>query len=197
VTHRPERRLYIVRHGQTWLNADGRLRGHADDPLDDLGNRQADALATLFEGAGIARIVTSPLRRAHQTADAIAAATRAPLAVDPRFRDRDWGPWTGHVRQDVETRFAGVDQAPGIEPTATLARRVVAAARELLLDDDAIMLVAHDAVNRAALAALCDNTPADPRSIPQRTGCWNRVERQPPQVLATVVDACPGDGQQP
>jgi broad specificity phosphatase PhoE len=190
--------LYLVRHGQTRLNAEDRLRGHADEPLDELGQEQAHALADLFRDVAICGVVTSPLRRASQTAAAIAAMSGTRLDVDERFIDRDYGPWTGSPRAQIETSFAGLDRAPDVEPASALISRVVLGARDLLqLETDPIVLVAHDAVNRAILASLCHNTPQDPSAIPQRTGCWNQIERDEQSYRAVVVDACPGDGQKP
>jgi hypothetical protein len=47
------------------------------------------------------------------------------------------------------------------------------------------------------LARLAENTPADPDAIPQRCGCWNLIERRRGRWVASVVDACPGDGTYP
>ena len=192
-------RLYVIRHGQTQLNVDGRLRGLIDEPLDDAGHRQACALAELFASVPLARLVTSPLRRAWETAEPIARATAATLEIDDAFVDRNWGPWAGKPRGDVEIEFGTLDRAPGVEPAGAVASRVIIAARDLVnrAGDDAVAIVAHDAVNRALLARLADNTPAEAESIPQRCGCWNRIERHNRRFLAMVIDALPGDGQEP
>jgi broad specificity phosphatase PhoE len=69
--------VYLVRHGQTRLNAAGLLRGHIDTPLDEVGRREARALADMFAGLRLGAIVGSPLARAQATAATITDATDA------------------------------------------------------------------------------------------------------------------------
>ena len=65
--------VLVARHGQTALNADGVLRGHLDVELDGAGRLEAARLANTFARLPLARIVSSPLQRARQTAAPIAA----------------------------------------------------------------------------------------------------------------------------
>ncbi|MCA1842214.1 MAG: histidine phosphatase family protein, partial [Actinobacteria bacterium] len=60
--------LYLVRHGQTALNAAGVLRGRLDPPLDEVGRAQAETLGQLFATVVIEIVVTSPLAGARETA---------------------------------------------------------------------------------------------------------------------------------
>lgn len=122
---------YLVRHGQTALNAAGLLRGRLDPPLDPVGQRQAAALGDLFHDVKLLVVITSPLRRATQTAQPIAVASGAPLVVDVNLLDRDYGPWAGTASTDVERRFGSVDDAPGVEPLEQFEHRVVCAVAEL------------------------------------------------------------------
>jgi broad specificity phosphatase PhoE len=188
--------VYLVRHGQTALNAAGALRGLIDAPLDDVGVMQAARLGDLFAGVNLTVVVCSPLRRARDTAAAVATTTGAPLRTDPRLADRDYGPWAGRSRVEVEQRYGSLGQAPGVEPAAAFAARVLAA-----FDDVAsatpgpVAVVAHDAVNRTLLAERASGLP-DP--LGQRTGCWNRLDAAPGDGWrAAVVDAVAGDGHRP
>ena len=192
-------RLFVIRHGQTRLNADGRLRGRLDEPLDVVGRHQARALADLFAGVALQRIVTSPLARARETAEPLARATGAVLETAVGLSDRDWGPWTGMSASDVEVEFGSLDRAPGVEALDGFARRVVMAACDVLdrANVETLAIVAHDAVNRVMLARLAENTSDDPQRIPQRCGCWSVIERHGEHLLATVIDARPGDGTEP
>lgn len=168
-------RVYVARHGRTALNADGRLRGLSDPPLDEVGiaevARLADALATRRPQA----VITSPLQRAVATAQAIGTAARAPVTVDARLTDRDYGPMTGLRRDDVEHRYGSVDSAPGVENRTALADRAQRAFLELVSEfvADSIVLVSHDAFNTALLARL--DPSLEPTRIGQRTACWNQL----------------------
>jgi broad specificity phosphatase PhoE len=166
-------RVYLARHGRTALNAEGRLRGLSDPPLDEVGitevTRLADALAPRHPVA----VVCSPLQRAVATAQAIGAAAGAPVTIDARLTDRDYGPMTGLRREDVERRYGSVDSAPGVESREALADRAERAFFELVaeLGPGPVVLVSHDAFNTALLARL------DPslNQIEQRTACWNQL----------------------
>lgn len=82
--------IYVVRHGETELNA-ARVFQLPTTPLSDLGRRQAEKVAARLASLGVARILTSDLARALETARAIAAATDAPVTIDPLLRERDFG----------------------------------------------------------------------------------------------------------
>lgn len=92
--------IYVVRHGRTTLNAEGRFRGLADPPLDEIGLAEADAVAAFIAERPdakrpLAAIATSRLVRARQTAEAIGlAAGREPFVLDELI-DLDHGLWQG------------------------------------------------------------------------------------------------------
>jgi glucosyl-3-phosphoglycerate phosphatase len=119
-----------------------------------------------------------------------------PLVVF-RFADRDYGPWNGARRADVEREFGHIDAAPGVEPRERFARRVLAAfAAAAERAFPAFIVVAHEAVNQLILARLTWTLGDDPDRIQQRTGCWNQLERDG-GWSAAVVDALLEDGPEP
>ncbi|HET8700750.1 MAG TPA: histidine phosphatase family protein, partial [Nitrococcus sp.] len=192
--------VYLIRHGQTPLNAQGLIRGRLDEPLDQTGQHQAEALGRLFQGVTIARVLASPLQRARCTAAPIAASAGMEVEIDPGLNDRDYGEWAGHPRAEVEQRFGSVNAAPGVEPWEALTSRVVAAFEAIVAGMDRqrpVVIVGHDAVNRALLSALIPDLATAPDTIPQRTGCWSRLERTPQDWRIGVLDAIPGDGHEP
>lgn len=191
------RTVFLVRHGRTGLNAAGLLRGRLDPPLDEVGQQEAAAVADVFAGVSIDVVLSSPLLRARQTAEGIAAVTGAPLRCDEAFVDRDYGPWAGRDRAEVEARFGSLDEAPDVEPIGALATRAVSGLRAQADGVESLVVVAHDVVNRILLSRLAANVSDDPEEIPQRTGCWNRLERREGRWLASVVDAVSGDGRVP
>src|SRR5580704_6165330 len=89
--------LILLRHGQTDANASRLLLGRADPPLNEVGRRQARALAQVDGVAGARRVVTSPLLRTSQTA----AMLGPPVVVDDRWIEIDYGRYDGTPLVDV------------------------------------------------------------------------------------------------
>lgn len=166
------RRVYLVRHARTALNADGRLRGHLDPPLDDVGRAEAAELAIVLASLYPARVVTSPLRRAVETAQAIVTRASVPMVVDHRLIDRDYGPWAGEREDALVAEWGALDTAPGVERAESLVARARAALDAQIADDEEVVLVSHEAVNRALLREL-DPDLGSQDGVSQRTACWN------------------------
>ena len=132
----------LLRHGQTPLSVERRFAGRGDIPLTDVGLRQADASAVaLAQRGGIGLVLTSPLRRTLQTAEAVAQRTGAPLAVDDDLAETDFGAWEGLTFAEVLARWpddmaawmADASAAPpGGESFAAVGVRVNAALDRLL-----------------------------------------------------------------
>jgi broad specificity phosphatase PhoE len=93
--------IAFVRHGQTELNRGGRLQGRIDAALSELGLRQAAALGRGFAGEPVTRVCSSPLRRACDTAAAIAREHGFDVDVDERLIELDYGEWDGLALADV------------------------------------------------------------------------------------------------
>jgi len=99
--------IYLVRHGQTEFNRERRIQGHVDSPLTELGVRQAHAVGRLLrdlirEPMGW-RIVSSPLGRAHATAQIVAGKLGGlPVELDERLKEMSWGAHDGRLRSDLE-----------------------------------------------------------------------------------------------
>jgi broad specificity phosphatase PhoE len=101
--------IYLARHGQTEFNRERRIQGHVDSPLTELGVRQGKAVGRLLrdlirDPAGW-RIVSSPLGRAHATAELVAARLGG-LAVelDDRLKEMSWGAYDGRLRAELEAQ---------------------------------------------------------------------------------------------
>jgi ribonuclease H / adenosylcobalamin/alpha-ribazole phosphatase len=148
----------LLRHGQTALSVDRRFAGTSDVDLTDLGAVQAKAaaqrLARRGDGARIGVIVTSPLRRALQTAEEAARATGAPLRVEADLRETDFGAWEGLTFAEAQQKWpdemaawlAGANVAPpGGESFAEVEHRVLAALERLRAEQAGavVVLVSH------------------------------------------------------
>ncbi len=163
--------LYVVRHGQTESSARRAYSGRSDIALTGEGREQARRAAEQLAGAGIDAVYSSPLSRARDTAQAIADATGAPLTVDERLTEIDYG------------RFEGVDRAgarelvgqpfedwradpfgapvPGMEPLADALARARAATADALAAAQRPVIVGHQGILRIVLIALGELAPED------------------------------------
>jgi broad specificity phosphatase PhoE len=164
-----ERLVLVARHGQTDWNLHGRWQGHTDVPLNDAGRDQARALGESLRGTRIARVVSSDLSRALETARIVAAAIDAPLdPPDPDLRERGFGVFEGLTREecaaqhpDAWARWSEDLRAVphGAEDQAHLAIRMTrgvlhAAARTDASDAGAVLVVSHGGAIRALIAGI-------------------------------------------
>jgi len=145
----------LLRHGQTPLSAEHRFAGRGDVPLTEAGLGQAAAAAErLAARGGIDVIVTSPLQRARQTAEAVARAVGVPLQVEEDLAETDFGKWEGLTfaqaaarwPQEVRAWLASADVAPpGGESFDVVSRRVLALLDRLLArhQSSTLVMVSH------------------------------------------------------
>ncbi len=164
--------LYLVRHGQTESSARMAYSGRADVALTDEGREQARRAAdTLADIGGIDAVFSSPLSRARDTARAIADATGAPLTVDERLTEVDYGRFEGLDRADalelVGRPFADWRADPfgspveGMEPLADALTRASAATADVLAAAQRPVIVGHQGILRIVLIALGELAPED------------------------------------
>jgi probable phosphoglycerate mutase len=148
--------IVFVRHGQTAPNREGLLLGRSDPPLTDEGRRQADRLAARLGALVPALVVTSPLARALETADAIVEVCAAPLEVDDRLVEVDYGAWEARpfaeLPRDVVARWRDdADFAPpGGESLGSVGRRIAGFCEERL-GEEVIVAVSHVSPIKAAV----------------------------------------------
>jgi len=154
--------IYLARHGQTAYNLEGRFQGHLPVPLDDTGRAQAQELAERAAAHDFAALWSSPLRRARETADAVARRTGLAPREDARLAETDAGEWSdqsfAHVRAQAPEAFAAFvagDRAfafPGGESLAHQQERVAAALADVERGALPALVVCHGMVIRAALS---------------------------------------------
>ncbi len=144
--------IVIVRHGRTASNASGLLLGRSDPPLDELGRGQAVAIAASLDA--IDRVISSPLLRTRQTAEAFGQ----PVGIDDRLIELDYGEWDGRPVSEVSAAEWSAWRAdpefapPGGESLAALGRRVRAALDDYADEDGLTVLVTHVSPVKASVA---------------------------------------------
>ncbi|MEI5011380.1 bifunctional RNase H/acid phosphatase [Streptomyces sp. NPDC087659] len=152
----PPATFVLLRHGETALTPEKRFSGSGDHELSEVGRRQAEAVAAALAARGtIQAIVSSPLKRCRQTAEAVAARLGLDVHIDEGLRETDFGAWEGLTFAEVRERYgddldawlASPKAAPtgGGESFATVARRV-AATRDRLVREyrgRTVLVVTH------------------------------------------------------
>lgn len=88
-------KLYIIRHGETPWNAEGRLQGQTDIPLNENGIRLAKITGEALKDVPFDLAISSPLKRARQTADLVLAGREIPVLEDARIEELSFGSWEG------------------------------------------------------------------------------------------------------
>jgi len=103
------KRIFLVRHGETSWNREGRFQGQIDVPLNDAGLRQADAVANALKEIPFDRIISSNLSRALRTALPLASRMRLGMGVetDDDLKEIGHGLWEGRTAAEVETMYPG------------------------------------------------------------------------------------------
>jgi broad specificity phosphatase PhoE len=172
--------ILLARHGETDWNLEGRFQGHADPPLNATGRAQAAELGAELMAVELAAVYTSPLRRALETAQLVAAEHGLePIPVDA-LREVDVGSWQGLTRAEIEARFPEqfarwLDYDQGWEDGESyeeMGRRAVAALLELAVahDGERVLAVTHGGPIRAAFAFADGTSHADARRLGPRIG---------------------------
>jgi broad specificity phosphatase PhoE len=160
-------RLLVVRHGQTEWNIAGRIQGSTDIDLDATGRAQASEAAPELAAYEPARIISSDLRRAVDTARPIADIVGVEIELDKRLRERAYGPWEGLTQQEIAEGFPEDHrrwraqeplQHPDIETWADLHRRTADAVRDIVESDveGTAIVVCHGGSARQIVGGILD-----------------------------------------
>jgi probable phosphoglycerate mutase len=144
----------VLRHGETPLSIEKRFSGRGDAALNERGEAQAAAAASRLADLGVEVIVSSPLRRTRQTAEAVAAKTGRDVVIEDGFAETDFGEWEGSTFGEIAKRspdalkewLADPQVAPpGGESMAATAIRVTAARQRVVeqYGERRVLIVTH------------------------------------------------------
>lgn len=151
--------LLLARHGETDWNRALRWQGHADRPLTERGRAQADRLAARLADIALDAVYASDLRRARETAEAVARAQGVDVVQLAELREVDVGSWEGLTREQAESRFpdgfrrwlsGGTGWEHG-ESYAEMSTRVLAAVYRIASEGEGgrLLIVSHGGPIRA------------------------------------------------
>lgn len=161
-------KLYFVRHGQTVWNVENKICGASESPLTELGHEQARetgrALKQRIDAGELAidEILTSPLRRAYDTAREISDITGIPMRTEPGLSEQNFGKWEGTPRDGKDFARAKenfVDSFGGGESMMRMAQRIYNLLDDLKKEPEkTYLLVAHNGISRIVESYFRDMT---------------------------------------
>ncbi len=164
-------KIYLIRHGESEGNKEGRFRGGEDFPLSEGGREQVKNLGIALKDSGIEKIYSSPLIRAYDTARAVAETTGAEIIVEPGFKSISLGIWEGKTREEVEKNYPREFELwltapeklrmPGFESIPALRRRAMKALNRIVRENQTgtIAVVSHTAVLKVIFAGVLNLRP--------------------------------------
>ncbi len=155
--------IYLVRHGRTRANEEGRFAGRTDEPLLEQGKEQADKLGRLLAPRSISAIYTSPMVRTIETSRIMARHIGAPIVIEPGFAEIRIPQWDGRLKADLANDPSSgyvlwkKDPAgfslPGAESLLDLKQRASACIRSIAIRHagQEVVVVTHLAVIRCLI----------------------------------------------
>ncbi|MFQ5925510.1 MAG: histidine phosphatase family protein [Dehalococcoidia bacterium] len=157
-------RLILVRHGETQWNRESRVLGHTEIELNEEGRKQAESVALALKEEKVAAIRSSPLRRAQETAEAIARFHQVGVEADDAFKEMDAGELDGLTYEEMRERYgdflrewigdASALRMPGGESLAEVQQRAWQGVEGIIdrHSEGVVIVVSH---NFAILCIIC------------------------------------------
>jgi len=159
-------RLYLIRHGETKWNREGRYQGWADIELSEEGHEQASLLAKRFDYLNLDAIYSSPLKRAVATAEPIAQKKGLEVILDEHFKEINFGEWEGHTVAELTQMYGQPyldffkdpfqNTMPGEGSFGHVAKRAMAGFAKIMKQHEGqrVAIVSHGGLLRVLLVAL-------------------------------------------
>jgi phosphoserine phosphatase len=194
-------RVYLIRHGQSEWNEQGRYQGQTDSALSALGRRQAFFLAEALADVPLCAVYSSRLVRAYDTAATIAARHRLPVVTLELLREIRLGEWEGLTEAEITARHGPVvaawrrnagDIVPGGggETLTELRVRGLRALREMLRlhRGETIAAVGHGGLNKMILLTVLGSPTSRYWHLRQDNGAINILEFGPNRTSIVVLN---------
>ena len=199
-------RLYLVRHGESTWNAQGRYQGQLDTPLSETGWEQSRALARRLTSEGLDVVYTSPLVRSVETARLIADALEIEVREEPRFIEIHHGDWQGMYIGEVEDGFGDLlkvwqthpsrVQMPGGESFDDVMQRTLEATDGILERHagQRVAIVSHDIPLKAIIVDALQMDRDSSWALGFENGAFSLVEYGSRKRLTVLNDIYHLDG---
>lgn len=183
--------IYLIRHGQTDWNIEGRFQGHEDIPLNAQGVEQARACGEALKSVRFSSIQTSPLVRAKATAEWIARYQRCKVTENRALIERHFGQLSGLTREQREA-FIATGQPDGVEPRESVVKRALKVMDDLeqVYSHEAVAVVTHGAWINSFLSAITNGQIGSGKTL-LKNACINHLKKDGPnwEILIYNVTA--------
>ena len=155
--------IFLLRHGETDWNKEGRMQGRKDVPLNETGRRQieksAEALKEMLSELEV--MIASPLVRAHESAEIVAkklSYAKENIAIEPLIMERSFGIVEGSIYTEIAEKYpdGNYPEAESVEQLIERASQAFQKIVSLYQDKKQILIVAHGAILYAMLTAISD-----------------------------------------
>ena len=196
-------KIYLVRHGQTEWNKRLRFRGRIDIPLDEVGHREAEAIAEALKDRDINAIYTSPLSRSIETAQPTSRFFHLEIVPVEGLIDINYGEWEGlnfdAVKERYRDQYAQWEKSPDLvrfpngETLDEVRERSFSAFKDIVTGHpgQSVLIIPHRVINKVLLCALLGLSNAHFWEIKQDTGCINLIEHSDERfVLSMMNETC-------
>lgn len=152
----PHKTFYFVRHGETNMNKMRLIMGSIDDALNETGIAQAEQAAQFLKGEPFDVIISSPRKRALQTAQIIAQNRALPLVIEENLTERVWGEAEGQSYDMHKSLFDDSHTPKGAESFSAFQKRVVQVITRMLSEQQwrVPLFVSHGGVFKAIVRSL-------------------------------------------
>ena len=171
--------LYLMRHGPTAWNAEGRLQGHTDISLSPQGREEMCRMGLRLREAGFSadRILTSPLKRARETAKIIAEQMGfvGEIQVEPELIERCFGEAEGKIiaQLDLSGQFPGMESAPELcNRVERVLQRYACLPGTVLLTHGAFIQASMDLQNGQTIGSDYCNLPPQGNPMTLNGNCF-------------------------
>lgn len=182
-------KIYLIRHGETEWNKEGRSQGCSNDiPLSEVGIKQAEAIAERLKNENIDLFFSSSLRRAYQTANAIAFHHNKEVKMHKEFMEISFGAWEGLKFDEIKEKYIDIYEiwrdtphiakVPGAESILEIRERSMTKLMEILNieKDKNILLVSHGITIKVLIASIMGIDLANLHKIRQDNTALNIFE---------------------
>ena len=195
-------RLIITRHGETDWNVGEVFRGRIDVALNDSGLAQAEALGLHLADLDVEAVYSSPLKRAFDTARAVAVYHDLEVSIAPDLVDFNYGSWQGMSHNDVREKYADLyhkwltaphtvtmPDGESLDETTERARKAV---DDIVAGHEGtVVLVSHRVINKVLICSLLDLDNSHFWKIEQDTCAINMVKVKDGDFIVSLVnDTC-------